>query len=68
MMTFQQIKNILNDNRPESVEELAQEAAQLTTPAISDERSASTALCIYPISARAIAPIAVLTAKIKYNA
>ena len=30
MMTFQQIKNILNDARPESVEELAQQAAQLT--------------------------------------
>ena len=30
MMTFQQIKNILNDKRPESVEELAQEAAKLT--------------------------------------
>jgi 2-iminoacetate synthase len=30
MMTFQQIKNILNDTRPESVEELAQQAAQLT--------------------------------------
>jgi 2-iminoacetate synthase len=29
-MTFQQIKNILNDTRPESVEELAQQAAQLT--------------------------------------
>ena len=29
-MTFQQIKNILNDVRPESVEELAQEAALLT--------------------------------------
>jgi len=30
MMTFQQIKNILNDRSPRSVEELAQEAAQLT--------------------------------------
>ena len=30
MMTFQQIKNILNDKSPQSVEELAQEAAQLT--------------------------------------
>ena len=30
MMTFQQIKNILNDKNPQSVEELAQEAAKLT--------------------------------------
>jgi 2-iminoacetate synthase len=30
MITFQQIKKILNDKSPESVEELAQEAAQLT--------------------------------------
>jgi 2-iminoacetate synthase len=30
MMTFQQIKNILNDRSPKSVEELAQEAAKLT--------------------------------------
>ena len=30
MMNFQQIKNILNDRSPESVEELAQEAARLT--------------------------------------
>jgi 2-iminoacetate synthase len=30
MKTLQQIKNILNDQRPESVEQLAQEAAQLT--------------------------------------
>src|SRR5580698_1152234 len=30
MMTFQQIKNILNDKTPESIEELAQEAARLT--------------------------------------
>ncbi len=30
MMTFQQIKNILNDTRPRSIEELARQAAQLT--------------------------------------
>src|SRR5450631_2017093 len=30
MMTFQQIKNILNDKNPQSVEALAQQAAQLT--------------------------------------
>jgi 2-iminoacetate synthase len=30
MMTFQQIKNILNDKSPQSVEQLAQEAAGLT--------------------------------------
>jgi 2-iminoacetate synthase len=30
MMTLQQIKNLLHDNRPEVVEELAQQAAQLT--------------------------------------
>jgi len=30
MMTLQQIKNILNDRRPQSVEELAQQAAHLT--------------------------------------
>ncbi|MBF0570906.1 MAG: 2-iminoacetate synthase ThiH [Candidatus Omnitrophica bacterium] len=29
-MTFQQIKNILNDNTPQSVEDLAQEAAKLS--------------------------------------
>ena len=30
MMTFQQIKNILNDRHPESVEELAKQAAGST--------------------------------------
>ena len=30
MITFQQIKNILNDNSPQAVEQLAREAAQLT--------------------------------------
>lgn len=30
MMTYRQIKNILNDTHPQSVEELAREAAQLT--------------------------------------
>jgi len=30
MITFQQIKNILSDNRPQAIEELAQQAAQTT--------------------------------------